>query len=211
MEKSALDTHAHTRGVGTATYAAPEQTSSGGASPKSDMYSLGIIMYEMLSKFGTRMHRAKAIQGLKKNPHTCPDFISLRERHPVPCRLVLQLTSPDPSQRPNATELLSAEYFKSWRRKDLRKDELLCLLEERERTIVQKDFRIADLEAQLRDLRQRTTSQSCEFTEPSGVLERQRTPLNCPSSANNASRSGAGASELSGDHCRERSTLERVA
>ncbi|KAJ3184404.1 Eukaryotic translation initiation factor 2-alpha kinase [Gaertneriomyces sp. JEL0708] len=57
-----------TTGVGTVTYASPEQLSvHPGAThtSASDMYSLGILLYELLCPFGTLMERANALQALR--------------------------------------------------------------------------------------------------------------------------------------------------
>ena len=56
-------------GVGTASYASPEQMlglSSSSISQKSDIYSLGILLFELLVPMSTEMERAKTLQALKQ-------------------------------------------------------------------------------------------------------------------------------------------------
>ena len=55
----------HTSGVGTQAYASPEQLRDGIIDFKSDMYSLGIILFELYSSFETGMERSKAILSLR--------------------------------------------------------------------------------------------------------------------------------------------------
>ena len=43
----------HTSGVGTQAYSSPEQLKNGYIDYKSDMYSLGIILYELYQPFST--------------------------------------------------------------------------------------------------------------------------------------------------------------
>lgn len=49
----------HTSGVGTQAYGAPEQLLHGIIDDKSDVYSLGIVLFEMFHPFGTTMERSR--------------------------------------------------------------------------------------------------------------------------------------------------------
>ncbi|KAH0631944.1 hypothetical protein JD844_019856, partial [Phrynosoma platyrhinos] len=51
----------HTSGVGTCLYASPEQLQGSHYDFKSDMYSLGVILFELFQPFGTEMERTKVI------------------------------------------------------------------------------------------------------------------------------------------------------
>lgn len=51
-----------TGGIGTATYAAPEQTAGLPYDGRADVFSLGIILVELFCPFGTKMERAMALQ-----------------------------------------------------------------------------------------------------------------------------------------------------
>ena len=57
----------HTSGVGTQAYAAPEQLTKGQIDFKSDMYSLGIILFELFNAFTTAMERSCAISSLRNS------------------------------------------------------------------------------------------------------------------------------------------------
>ena len=55
--------------MGTAAYASPEQIlghSTMSISQKSDIYSLGILLFELLVPMSTEMERAKTLQALKQ-------------------------------------------------------------------------------------------------------------------------------------------------
>ncbi|KAI9484717.1 kinase-like domain-containing protein [Zychaea mexicana] len=98
-----------TSAVGTRTYAAPEQL----ADPprpyddKADIYSLGIIFFELFQPFTTVMERACAIQRLKKG--VFPDgFV---EKYPKESALILWMMDEEPAHRPSAEQLLEFELF----------------------------------------------------------------------------------------------------
>ncbi|EDO46416.1 predicted protein [Nematostella vectensis] len=57
---------APTCGVGTCTYAAPEQLRNTDYANKADMYSLGIILFELYWPFGTEMERVTSIKNLRQ-------------------------------------------------------------------------------------------------------------------------------------------------
>lgn len=97
---------------------------------QSDMYSLGVILFEMYCPFSTGMERSKAISGLRQG-QLPPAF---KAKFPHIGRLVLRMTSRTSKTRPSASELLNLfakEFNLSQRAKD----------------------RIAKLEAEVRDLK----------------------------------------------------------
>lgn len=84
---------------GTPLYAAPEQL-KGRCNPKSDMFSLGLVLIELVTTFSTEMERVKVLNKVRSG--SLPPSIPLEL---VP--LVAQLTSLNPDERPTASELVT--------------------------------------------------------------------------------------------------------
>uniref|UniRef100_A0A1L8DRX6 non-specific serine/threonine protein kinase n=2 Tax=Nyssomyia neivai TaxID=330878 RepID=A0A1L8DRX6_9DIPT len=82
--------------MGTPLYAAPEQM-GGCCDPKSDIYSLGIILLELLCPFSTGMERAIAVDGIKRG-HPPADI-------PAEFAQLIQRLLGKPTKRPSASEL----------------------------------------------------------------------------------------------------------
>eukprot|EP00004_Rigifila_ramosa_P017586 TRINITY_DN4283_c0_g1_i5.p1 TRINITY_DN4283_c0_g1~~TRINITY_DN4283_c0_g1_i5.p1 ORF type:complete len:946 (-),score=165.18 TRINITY_DN4283_c0_g1_i5:99-2936(-) len=102
--------HVLTSGVGTATYASPEQLRGHSYSEKTDIFSLGIILLELYSHFDTAMERARTITALKR------DLVvptALQRDFPSIASVLLALVAPDPHSRPNTAEILTLEPFSS--------------------------------------------------------------------------------------------------
>ncbi|GAN06421.1 EIF2 alpha kinase Hri2 [Mucor ambiguus] len=98
-----------TSGVGTRTYAAPEQlaTPSYNYDEKADIYSLGIILFELYNPFSSAMERAIAIDQLKKG--IFPDKFS--QMYPVEKQVISRMMNPNPCLRPTALEILDLDTF----------------------------------------------------------------------------------------------------
>ncbi|RUS73257.1 hypothetical protein EGW08_018976, partial [Elysia chlorotica] len=56
----------HTSGVGTSAYASPEQLEGSLYDSKSDMFSLGVILFEIFHVFSTEMERVKSIEKIRR-------------------------------------------------------------------------------------------------------------------------------------------------
>ncbi|XP_078687689.1 eukaryotic translation initiation factor 2-alpha kinase 1-like [Branchiostoma floridae x Branchiostoma belcheri] len=98
----------HTSGVGTCTYASPEQLKGTTYNSKSDMYSMGVILFELFHPFGTEMERAKSIQDFREGRPFPPVLV---ERWPRQCDFMQLLTSDDPKYRPSAKDILKSGLF----------------------------------------------------------------------------------------------------
>lgn len=118
----------NTQGVGTLTYAAPEQLDNKKYDKKADMYSLGIILFELFYPLTTQMERLHNIEQIRKG-NLCQ---TLSSKWTDEAELIKQLTLRDPKQRPTAEEVLAAPMFAD-------KDRVICRLQKR---IQEKDEEI---------------------------------------------------------------------
>lgn len=84
-------------------YTAPEQRIGGKYNEKADIYSLGVILYDMLARFP--MPRAR--QGYLMNfaeTRTLP--LLFRLKYPIESNLILKMTAQNPQDRPSALTLI---------------------------------------------------------------------------------------------------------
>lgn len=100
-----------TEPAGTFFYISPEVFLSGSSklslSVKSDMYSLGIIFFEMLYQFGTEMERSSVLRSIRHSSVIFPvdfDVAMLHQQHEI----IKQLLSHNPAVRPTSDQLLSS-------------------------------------------------------------------------------------------------------
>ena len=96
-----------TLSVGTALYVAPEVKSgaNGNYSEKVDMYSLGIILFEMCCPLSTAMERVNVLSQLRLKEHHLPDLFH-KPRTEEQRHLIESLVNHKPSERPSSTEIL---------------------------------------------------------------------------------------------------------
>ncbi|KAK1074395.1 eukaryotic translation initiation factor 2-alpha kinase [Friedmanniomyces endolithicus] len=100
-----------TRSVGTTLYVAPELRSSAGGSynDKVDMYSLGIMFYEMCQIFSTSMERIRSLQQIREKQYELPAAYRPNGEKAAQGKLIDCLISHKPGERPSSTELLRSE------------------------------------------------------------------------------------------------------
>ncbi|XP_063839022.1 eukaryotic translation initiation factor 2-alpha kinase 1-like isoform X1 [Ostrinia nubilalis] len=125
--------------LGTHLYAAPEQL-EGQCNPKSDMYSLGIILLEMVEPFSTDMERVKTITDLRKGQIPA----HLTANYPKIAHIIGKLVQRRPSKRLDTAQLL--EELKTLSEN---KDETIKSLKEE---LAAKDDEIAKLKMMLAKL-----------------------------------------------------------
>ncbi|XP_015787944.1 eukaryotic translation initiation factor 2-alpha kinase 1-like [Tetranychus urticae] len=94
-----------TQGLGTKTYSAPEQLKSTSYGRKADIYSFGLIAFELLYPLFTDMERADRFEQLK-TLQILPDELT---KHKCLADLILKTVQNDPDARPEASEILDNE------------------------------------------------------------------------------------------------------
>lgn len=97
-----------TRSIGTALYVAPELRSSviGNYTVQVDMYSLGIILFEMCFPLRTAMERGQVIGNLRQKEHTLPQEFQTSSDKQSQGDIIRSLIKHKPSDRPSSIELL---------------------------------------------------------------------------------------------------------
>lgn len=105
----------HTEQVGTHLYMSPEQLKGQSYNYKVDIYSIGLIFFELLYVFSTEMERIVTLKNLRLNkyPKEFPDS------HKSEYELLKQMLSHDPNERPTtfgirAKEPLSHQVNDEW-------------------------------------------------------------------------------------------------
>ena len=95
--------------IGTPQYMAPEQFSGSAASVKTDIYSLGLILFEVFT--GKRAQDSKTLEDLKRfhqtGTHTTPSSI-VRDLDPGVERVILRCLERDPDRRPASALVVAA-------------------------------------------------------------------------------------------------------
>ena len=112
MELMNNDDNIETDYVGESLYSSPEQNKGNGVSKKSDIYSVGLVLYEMCECFPDDEKRNKGINFLKKNKVFGEKF---RREYELQCRLILQMIEDDQDKRPSCDELLENKDMQDWK------------------------------------------------------------------------------------------------
>ena len=97
-----------TGGLGTITYAAPEQLQGIDYDEKSDIYSLGIILFELFYPFKTQMEKAFVLRDLKEHLKFPSSFV---RKYPREAAFIWCCVSQDPKLRPSAREIVESEFL----------------------------------------------------------------------------------------------------
>jgi serine/threonine protein kinase len=91
-----------TAGIGTASYASPEQLKSCTYSTNADIFSVGLILLELACCFETEHERLHNFQQCRHQ--RLPGWI--QDKYPDVAHMILACTTAEPTQRPSANELL---------------------------------------------------------------------------------------------------------
>ncbi|RVE56950.1 hypothetical protein OJAV_G00211390 [Oryzias javanicus] len=112
----------HTGQVGTKLYMSPEQLSGNSYSHKVDIYSLGLILFELLYPFRTQMERVRTLTEVRVLRF--PEVFSRNNSQEL--SMVRSMLSLSPSERPEAAEITGTPLFQEL--------ELPCRLAVRQRS-----------------------------------------------------------------------------
>ncbi|XP_068131270.1 eukaryotic translation initiation factor 2-alpha kinase 3 isoform X2 [Hyperolius riggenbachi] len=99
----------HTGQVGTKLYMSPEQMYGQSYSHKVDIFSLGLILFELLYPFSTNMERVRILTDLRDLKF--PALFT--QRYLQEQNMVRLMLSPNPSERPEAEEIIENPLFES--------------------------------------------------------------------------------------------------
>ncbi|KAM6179844.1 eukaryotic translation initiation factor 2-alpha kinase 3 [Erethizon dorsatum] len=97
----------HTGQVGTKLYMSPEQIQGNNYSHKVDIFSLGLILFELLYPFSTQMERVRTLTDVR-NLRFPPLFT---QKYPREYVMVQDMLSPSPMDRPEATNIIENALF----------------------------------------------------------------------------------------------------
>ena len=93
---------------GTPSYMAPEQLEKGEVTAKSDIYALGLVLYEIFT--GKRAFASRTLAALRERGETRPDSPSshVRDLDPAVEHAILWCLEPDPARRPRSALAVAA-------------------------------------------------------------------------------------------------------
>lgn len=97
----------HTGQVGTKLYMSPEQLSGNSYSHKVDIYSLGLILFELLFPFRTQMERVRTLTEVRALRF--PEVFSKNNVQEL--NMVRSMLSPSPGERPEAVDITGLPLF----------------------------------------------------------------------------------------------------
>lgn len=93
-------------GIGTKYYISPEQENNNKYDDRTDMYSLGILIFEMFYTFDSLMERDIILRGLRENRSFPIRFVNNAPKNII--EMVKTLIVKDPNNRPSAFEVLNS-------------------------------------------------------------------------------------------------------
>lgn len=154
-----------TAGVGTATYAAPEQIVSNSYGAKADIFSLGLILLELFCSFGSEHERADTFHDCRRGK--LPSWIISTYPFKNVADLITSCTKPNPLDRPTGNEILKLNIYKETlaMQKGMMTNSLESELRRRDEVIVEQSRLLLEKDALLKkqteDLKQMKDSLEC--------------------------------------------------
>jgi len=109
--KSEIKTKSTNIGVGTPFYRSREQENGENPIDKSDIYSLGIILFELCYPFNTLMERSVTLTALRAKLEFPPNFDKIVDGATGVRRIITQCLQDQPADRPSTIELLQRYFF----------------------------------------------------------------------------------------------------
>lgn len=104
---TAPGTHDMTTNIGTASYVAPEVMLGADYTSKVDLYSLGIILFEMCYHSIVGMERAAVLKELRNPKPRLPEDFDMEKRGHL-AEIILSLLNHNPEERPSSSSLLES-------------------------------------------------------------------------------------------------------
>jgi serine/threonine protein kinase len=102
------DDNAHRDFAGTPAYMAPEQLNGGALTTRSDIYALGVLLFEMFT--GRRLFQSRTLEALREEHSAAKSRPSsvVREIDPAVERVILRCLEETPAQRPSSIHAVMA-------------------------------------------------------------------------------------------------------
>jgi serine/threonine protein kinase len=151
-----------TKGIGTAAYCAPEQVSSTLYDSSADIFSIGLILLELICLFGTEHERIQTFHDCRRG--VLPSAI--QEAYPEVTKIIRWCTDPNPRLRPSAKQLMtmpflrarvvdSSLYMESLSQK---LDEKEMIIQKLQSELLEKDKLIEEMQAEILKLKSSSIS-----------------------------------------------------
>ena len=147
-----------TAGVGTASYASPEQVKSRSYGTPADIFSVGLIFLELVSCFETEHERLHNFQQCRYQK--VPNW--LEEQYPHLAQIILACTKPAAKERPTAAELLVLSKKPTSPKASVEVQVLKGQLLEKDKQLAEKDKLIEDMRLEMERMKASLSS----TTEP---------------------------------------------
>lgn len=167
-----------TEGVGTASYASPEQINSNSYGSESDIFSLGLILLELIGFFQSEHERAATFHDCRRG--ILPTWITSNKSLDHIGDLILSCTQTNPKVRPCAKDIDLSDVFL------LKKNDSIDTIEEVSSKITcqpsgttsnSAEDKLKQLEIELKKKEQQILEQQRELQVKDAVIQRQQEDL----------------------------------